>query len=280
MTAFNAYRNAIRILKEGGCESPEFDSRRLVEKCIGISETDLLANANTEVPEFKMKDFSECVERRAAGEPLQYILGEWQFYNLDFSVGKGVLIPRPETELLPKLAIDYLRKSGAKIVFDLCSGSGCVGISVAKFFPNCRVYMIDSSDEANYYAKQNIKRYGLGNIELIKGDIKKGFSSFMLPPPDVILSNPPYVPTYEIDTLQRELSHEPRAALDGGIDGLDFYKVLSDTWFSSLRKGGIIAMECDGAQIKGVLGFFLNKAVGGKILKDENGIERVVMLKK
>ncbi len=280
MNAYSAYREAIKRLMDGRCENAEFDARQLIEHCFSLTQTQLLMNSNDDVDEIKLKKFFDCADRRAAGEPLQYILGEWDFFGLKFKVGKGALIPRPETEILPRLAVDHLKKTGGKVVYDLCSGTGCVGISVAKFFPNCRVYLFEISDDANYYARQNIKMHNLFNVELIQGDVRKGSKAFSLPRPDVILSNPPYVPTYDIDGLSREISFEPRLALDGGIDGLDFYNIISASWYGCLNEGGIIAMECAENQIRGVLSFFLNISTGGKLLKDMNGHDRVVMLKK
>ena len=280
MNAYAAYREAVKRLTDSYIENPEFDARQLARSCFSITETQLLMNSNAQLNELIVKKFFDCVERRCSHEPLQYILGEWDFFGLSFNVGKGVLIPRPETEILPRVAIDFLRKTGGKVVYDLCSGSGCIGISIAKYFSNCRVYMFENSDEANYYAKQNIKKHGLLNIQLIQGDIRKGSKSFGLPAPDVIVSNPPYVPTYDIETLQREISFEPKCALDGGIDGLDFYSTISASWYNSLNKGGILAMECGENQMKGVLAFFLNIATGGKVIKDANGIERVIVIKK
>ncbi len=280
MNAYSAYRDAVKILLDSGCENAEFDARQLVEFCFSLNETELLMKNRENVDGLKLKRFNDCVDRRSTGEPLQYILGEWDFFSLKFKVGKGVLIPRPETEILPRIAIEHLKKTGGKVVYDLCSGSGCVGISIAKFFPNCRVYLFEISDEANYYARQNIKLHNLFNVELVQGDIKKGSKHFGLPDPDVIVTNPPYVPTYDIESLQREISFEPKIALDGGIDGLDFYNTISASWFDCLHKGGILAMECADNQIRGVLSFFLNISTGGKIIKDENGIDRVIMLKK
>lgn len=279
MNAYSAYREAVKTLTEGGRENAEFDARQLVEFCFSLNQTQLLMKSRENVDEIKLKKFNDCVLRRASGEPLQYILSEWDFFGLKFKVGKGVLIPRPETEILPRLAIEHLKKSGGNVVYDLCSGSGCVGISIAKFFPNCRVYMFEISDEANYYARQNIKLHNLFNVELIQADIKKGAKSFGIPKPDVIVSNPPYVPTFDIDLLQKEVLFEPKIALDGGIDGLDFYNVIAASWFDSLKPKGILAMECGENQVRGVLSFFLNIATGGKVIKDNSGIDRVIMLK-
>lgn len=279
MNAYSAYRDAVKTLTESGCENAEFDARQLVEFCFSLNQTQLLMKSRENVDELKLKKFYDCVERRAGGEPLQYILEEWDFFDLKFKVGKGVLIPRPETEILPRLAIEHLKKSGGKVVYDLCSGSGCVGISIAKFFPNCRVYMFEISDEANYYARQNIKLHNLFNVEIIQADIKKGKKSFNIPNPDIIVSNPPYVPTYDIDLLQKEVLFEPRIALDGGIDGLDFYSIIAASWFKDLNNNGILAMECGENQVRGVLSFFLNIAAGGRVIKDDNDIDRVIMLK-
>lgn len=280
INVYTAYRNAVYELNNSGVESAEFDAQALIEKSFGLNKTQLLMNTNMPADEDSLRRFRDFVERRCAGEPLQYIIGEWGFYDLNFNVGKGVLIPRPETEILAELAIDFVNKTQAKTVFDLCTGSGCVGLTIASHCPSCRVYCVDFSEDALYYARMNMKKNRIYNAEIIQGDIRRGFKFFNLPAPDIIVSNPPYIPTYEIPALQREVLQEPKDALDGGIDGLDFYSVLSASWFPYIAQNGILAMECGENQATSVLRFFLNSASKAKIIKDANGTERTVVIKK
>jgi len=218
-------------------------------------------------------------ERRAAGEPLQYILGEWEFYGLRFAVGPGVLIPRPETEMLVEIALEHLRDSSSgpqatPTVFDLCAGSGCVGLSVARHCPNARVYLIELSDEAMPYLRQNAKAYA--NAEVLYADvIDCQLSSVEC---QLILANPPYVKSGEINALSGEVRREPRMALDGGADGLAFYRVLAEKWLPRLAPGGLLACECGEGQAGDVAAMFAPCATS--IAKDFNGIERVVIARR
>lgn len=277
---YTVYRNAIKALSDSGCESPENDARILVEHCFSMNRTQLLLNMQSKADDEKLLHFNECVSRRCAFEPLQYIIGEWDFYKYTFKVKKGVLIPRPETELLVEYAINNMRKTYKGVIFDLCTGSGCIGISVAKQFPMCSVFCVDISDDAIELAKENAALCDAPNVTVIKGDIFDGIESLMLPQPDMILSNPPYIISDEIATLQNEVQFEPGLALDGGIDGLKFYRALSEKWFPYLSKGGTAAMECGEGQSKSILSMFLNKSDGARIIKDAAGTERVVVVRR
>lgn len=280
MNIYTAYRGAIKLLRDSGCESPEFDARCLVKHCFGYTETALLLNMQSPADPEKYGFFSECVKRRAAFEPLQYILGEWDFYKYTFKVKKGVLIPRPETELLVEYAVNNMRKTYKGVIFDLCCGSGCIGISVAKRFPSCKVYCVDISDEAISLTKENALLLDAPNVEVVKGDIFEGTEALSLPQPDMILSNPPYIISEEIPFLQKEVGFEPVLALDGGIDGLSFYRALSEKWFPYLTKGGTLAMECGENQANDILTMFLKKADGARLIKDGAQTDRVVVVRR
>ncbi len=234
-------------------DSPEFEAREL---CAAADSDDAL---------------EQMLFRRTAGEPLQYILGEWEFYSLPFSVGPGVLIPRPDTEMLVDKAIEFIgeRKVG---VADLCAGSGCVGIAVAASCKNASVTAVEKSDLAFRYLEKNIKRNKV-RVTAVKGDITEGsFGEF-----DVILSNPPYIKAAVIPTLSREVQHEPRLALDGGEDGLFFYRAILDNWLCRLKKGGMLAVEIGFDQADEVKALFLEaglKNIGEK--RDYGNNQRVI----
>lgn len=277
-TLYAVYRDAIKALSESGCETPEFDAQQLVSYCLGYNKTGLLMHSGTSVDEIKLIHFEDCVRRRQNHEPLQYIIGMWDFYKYTFKVGKGVLIPRPETEILVDFAIDKINKNGYKTVFDLCCGSGCIGISVAKMCPQVKVYCVDISDEALSYTRQNKELLCADNVTVVKSDVLESTGFIGLPRPDIILSNPPYIRSAEIKTLQPEIAHEPILALDGGDDGLIFYRKLSENWYPLINRGGYIAMECGEDQAADILSLFLDKADKGRVIKDAAGLERVVAI--
>ncbi len=277
---YSVYRDAIKKLTEAGCDSPEFDAQQLVSFCFGMNKTQLLLNSGNPIEEGKLIFFEDCVKRRCEHEPLQYIIGMWDFHRFSFKVGEGVLIPRPETELLVEFAAEKIQKNEFQVVYDLCCGSGCIGLTVAKLFPAVKVFCIDLSDKAIEYTTMNKELLGTDNVQIVKADILDSVGFLGLPRPDIILSNPPYIKTEEIKSLQHEIAFEPFMALDGGDDGLVFYRALSDNWFTYINKGGYIAMEIGEEQGKDVLSMFINKAEKARIIKDASGLDRVVAVKR
>ena len=275
MTVNELYRQGAEMLDYAFIENAFFDARGLIEKAVGIDANQFALKKEQKVSPKQEAEFLSLIRRRIAGEPLQYILGEWEFMGYPFTVGEGVLIPRPETELLVDFAKEKLSGKTAPVVFDLCSGSGCIAISIAKLFPKAKVYAVEKSNEACVYLKKNIKLNKAKNVELIKGDISnpdvlKGIK------PDLILSNPPYVKTEEIPQLQKEVQHEPVSALDGGIDGLDFYKILSADWMSRMPSGTVMAVECGEGQAEDISQMFFLSRCEVDIINDLSGIPRVV----
>lgn len=275
-TLYAVYREAIKSLSGAGCDSPEFDAQQLVSYCFGYNKTQLLMNSGVEVDEIKLIHFEDCVKRRCNHEPLQYIIGMWGFHRFSFKVGEGVLIPRPETEILVDFAVEKIQKHKYKTVFDLCCGSGCIGLSIAKLCRDVKVYCVDVSDKALEYTRLNKELLDVDNVTVVKSDIRESAGFIGLPRPDIILSNPPYICTDEIKALQPEIAFEPSLALDGGIDGLSFYRSLSEIWYPFINRGGYLAMECGEDQATDILSLFIGKADKGKIIKDASGIDRVV----
>lgn len=275
MTVNELYRQGAEMLDYAFVENAFFDARWLVEKALGINSTQFALKKDKEVSKKVEVEFLSLIRRRIAGEPLQYILGEWEFMGYPFAVGEGVLIPRPETELLVDFAKDFLKDKKAPVVFDLCSGSGCIAISVAKLFPKAKVYAVEKSADALSYLKKNVKLNKAKNVEIISGDIadRRLLQGIV---PDLILSNPPYIKSEEIPTLQKEVQREPSMALDGGADGLDFYKILASDWLSRLPKSGVMAVECGEAQAEDVSQLFFLAGGVTDTINDLSGIQRVV----
>lgn len=244
MTKINAKKlKADAVKRLGSVDSPETDASELIKFVFGLSKTDILLNPEFEAEEEKLALFDSLVKKRESGYPLQYILGEWDFYGFTFAVNEGVLIPRPETEQTAREACRLLKGKKDKVIFDICSGSGCIGLSVAAYNPECRVYLIDISPSAIECAEKNKSRLGLDNALILDYDIFSGFSESVFPRPDAILCNPPYVPQKEYETLEREIFYEPKEAITPGGDGLEFYRCLNEKWLEYLNPGGFFIFE-------------------------------------
>lgn len=219
--------------------------------------------------------FQMKVKRLSDGYPLQYLLGEWEFYSIPLKVGEGVLIPRPDTETLVDAALALLADRPGLVVADLCSGSGAIALAIAKNCPNAKVYAVEVSPEALYYLYENIEGNGLQEqIEVIPGDV---FETLSLPPLDLLISNPPYLTAKELQELDKTVQYEPSIALDGGEDGLRFYHRIVEAGFPLLRPGGTILFEVGYQQADAVAGILQAggfEAIGFQ--QDLNRIRRCV----
>ncbi len=275
MTVDELLFEGTKTLKTASVEDADFDARCLLEEAMNIDTMHLMLMRGDEVEASVAEKFFKLIQKRAEGEPLQYILGKWEFCGLPFAVGKGVLIPRPETEMLVDFAVDFLKEKREPIVFDLCSGSGCIAISVASFCKNTKVYAVEKFDNAFAYLKKNILLNNIENITAVCGDI---FDKNLLNEikPDLILSNPPYIRSADIEPLQREVKKEPITALDGGEDGFDFYRVLCTDWFGRLKSGGAVAFECAEDQTEEISKMLSDFATKTEIYYDFNGLPRIV----
>ncbi len=221
------------------------------------------------------------IRRRLKGEPVAYITGEWEFYGIPLKVTKDVLIPRADTEALVSTAIELLKGREEARVLDLCSGSGCIGLAIAKELPSVRVVLADNSEEALRVCRANILRSRLtSRATCVKADIREN-------PPgligmfDIIVCNPPYIPSSDIEGLDPQVrDYEPREALDGGADGLDFYRHLASKWRRVLKPGAFAAVECGIGQAQEVRNILAqNNFIYYKTVKDLQGIDRVVAAK-
>jgi len=278
MTAKELFTSGLQALKAAGVDDARFECDCLFEAATGISKSRRLADPPQSVPDCGKVRFQSLLERRTSGEPLQYILGKWQFFGRDFFVGEGVLIPRPETEQLVETANKIIRENCYRTVLDLCAGSGCIGLSVALQNPDTKVYLIEKYDAALYYLKKNVTALGAHNAEIVQADIlidmpENGFCA------DLLLSNPPYIPTAEIPVLQAEVQKEPHTALDGGVDGLLFYRAILNRWLPCVRPNGTLLFECGDGQGAAIASIFHKKTAAQRVLYDFNDIDRYVQIK-
>ena len=234
------------ILARAGIESPGLEARLLIESTTGMSRAAQIACADKELD--CEQALLELAEKRAKRYPLQYILGSWSFMGIELKVGEGVLIPRDDTEVLVDLCLGYLKDVESPKVVDLCAGSGAIGIALNRL-ANASVTAVELSDRAYYFLLQNIKNT---DITPLKGDVTECYNSFEEEYFDLIVSNPPYIKTDELKTLQPEVGFEPETALDGGADGLDFYREITRLWTPLLKKGGAMAFELGEGQAEPV----------------------------
>lgn len=265
-------------LVAAGCEDAAFDARCLLEDLGGMPRGTAADDTPLTAPQESA--LTAALTEREAGRPLQYILGAWEFLTLTLNVGEGVLIPRPDTELLCEAAAERLRDVPAPRVLDLCAGSGCVGLGVASLKPDAAVTAVELSDAALGYLRQNVARYPAYSVAVRQANVLTDFDGFENDY-DAILSNPPYIPTADLSALQREVQHEPKMALDGTADGLAFYRVIAEHWCEKLSENGFCAVEVGIGQAADVAALFAAAGLANtEILRDLGGVERVVIARK
>ncbi len=262
------------ILSEAGIEAPELEARLLIEGVTGMNRASQIANSNSEISREIQEKLISMAQKRAEHLPLQYILGKWSFMGFELKVGEGVLIPRDDTEVLVGLCLDYLKASDGKTALDLCAGSGAVSVALDKL-ANADVTAVELSDKAYNFLLENIKGT---NIKPHKGDIFECYRDFEAKSFDLIASNPPYIKTDEIETLQTEVGYEPKTALDGGADGLDFYRAIARRWTPLLKSGGAMAFELGEGQAEYVGGLMADHGyINIKTAKDLGGTDRAII---
>ena len=267
---------AAQKFREAGVDTSVLDAEILISHALGRTRTYLVAHPEYEPSLEEIERYREYVDRRSRREPLAYIIGCREFYGIPFEVSPAVLIPRPETEILVDFAIQCLRDVPDPMVADIGVGSGAIAVSIAKHVPKAIVYGTDSSFEALEIANGNAECIGVQDrVYFLLGDL---FEQVVGKKFDLIVSNPPYIPTAEIDKLQPEISkYEPRQALDGGPDGLDCYRRLTAEASGYLRDGGILAVEVGAGQSDSVKELFQVHGFRNiRTVRDLSGIERVV----
>lgn len=273
MTVAEVYTKTKKSLLESGNPDCSYEAKLILEFVLG--RRDLLLSADVEVSDTRAKQIEEIVQKRKNHYPLQYILGEWDFYKYTFKVGEGVLIPRSDTEILVEKAVEFLKYVENPKVLDLCAGSGCIGISIAKDYPQSFVTLVEKFDGALDYLYKNVELNRAQNTKVLKGDIFCGDGSDAQY--DLILSNPPYIPPREMEIISPETEYEPETALLGGEDGLKFYKEIIKIYKKSLKPNGMLGFEV-GINEDAAVSELLENA-GFKqitVTEDLNGIKRVV----
>ena len=262
------------LLAESGCADCEVDARWIAEDMLGMTWANLKFEGERAIPPEALRRLDSCLNRRMAGEPLQYVLGRASFMGLDFIVDRRVLIPRQDTETLVEAALIELRTHPDGAVLDLCTGSGCVGLSINSLAPGCEVTLADISRDALDVAKQNARALG-ANVRLRCGDLFQAVARERF---DMVVSNPPYIPQDQLSSLQREVRYEPALALNGGEDGLDVYRRIAKDAPAHLKPRGAVLLEVGIGQAEAVAELLregLNTSAAGTI-NDLNGIQRVV----
>lgn len=274
VSRMNARLIARRCL-EPHVESAALDADLLVAFVCGLPRYELLLASDALLNASEAELARALLERRAKGEPIAYIIGSKEFYGLDFKVSPSVLIPRPDTEILVEAAIDLLRNVPNPHVIDVCTGSGCIAIAIADQVKAAQVTAIDLSEEAVAVATENASRLGVGDrVEVLQGDL---LSSYSGPMADMIVANPPYIPSREMPGLMRDVrDFEPHLALQGeGEDGLGLHCKILEQSLNILKPGGVLLMELGAGQAE----FLSNKISFGfapvEFLKDYGGIWRV-----
>ena len=256
---------------EAGVDSPAFEASVLMEDLLELPRKPEMVVPEKELDFEQEEKIFAAAEKRISGCPLQYLIGNWEFFGRKFFVGEGVLIPRPETELLCETVLKYFSRSLPPKVVDLCSGSGCIAITIAKELSGAEVTAVELYDGAFEHLERNNAFHG-NCVKTVKADALVPFGKF-----DCIVSNPPYIDENEMKELQTEVTFEPETALFGGRDGLDFYRAISKNWFEHLNEGGLIAFEIGDTQGEAVMSILLeNGYKNAAVRKDYEGRDRVV----
>jgi release factor glutamine methyltransferase len=283
MTIAEALKEASEHLRAASAPNDLLDAQTLLAEAIGKDRTYLIINFNQQAPEKFLTKFRAMVNRRAAGEPLQYITGHQEFFGLDFEVTPDVLIPRPETELIVEETIRIVQQEGiaSPVIVDVGAGSGCIAVALSRELGDARVIASDISEPALRVARRNAARHGLGaRIGFVASDLLDAFAEQDFA--DFILSNPPYVSEDETRSLQSEVRDwEPRLALTDSNDGLSLYRRLLKDAPSRLKSGGRLICEMGYTQSERISAMVDHQVWGaGRLLDDLQGIPRTIVLRK
>ena len=274
------YLTARRALRTAGVEAHDLEARLIVAYASGKTREELISSSRLYITDSQIiKTVDDIIERRLSGEPIAYIVGEWEFFGLPIVVNDSVLIPRNDTELLAELAIKSLKKAFQARILDLCAGTGCIGLAIAANVPGSKVVLADKSERALSVCRANMLNNRLTrNVTALEADVM-GAPPALLGMFDMIVCNPPYIPKADLKKLDDSVRlYEPMEALNGGKDGLQFYRAITANWISVLKKGGVILFECGINQAEAVKSIMLKAGFGDiSIHRDTQDIERVVI---
>jgi release factor glutamine methyltransferase len=263
-----------------GFDSPRLEAELLLGSVLQLDRIRILLDRDRPLTPDELAAYKALIVRRRTFEPVAYLLGRREFFGRPFRVDRRVLIPRPDTETLVEVSLDRLRERSLYArVLDLCTGSGCVAITLAKERLTWRVTATDTSPDALDVARDNAHRLGAhGNTSFLQGDLFDALPRGIRAPFEAIVSNPPYIPDAEVDTLDRDVrDHEPRLALAGGADGLDLVRRIIDKSPDYLAAGGLLAMEIMMGQSDDVAALFTARGFRDvQVKNDYGGIPRVV----
>lgn len=264
----------VNRLKKAEIEESELDAWYILEKITGLGRAEYFIHSEDIIEKDKAEEFFRLIERRSKRIPLSYVIGTRDFFGLTFKVNENLLIPEQETEILVE---EVIKHSEGKTVLDMCTGSGCIAISIALFGKPLKVTASDISEKALEVAVENAKNLEVCEISFIQGDMFENITEKF----DIIVSNPPYIETKVIDELMPEVrDYIPRLALDGDEDGLKFYRIISKEAVKKLNKNGRIFYEIGYNQSRAVASILLeNGFTDVKIMKDYSGLDRIVMAK-
>jgi release factor glutamine methyltransferase len=278
MTVLEVIRRSTEYLAKKAVDSPRLQVELLLAHTLRIPRLNLYLQFDRELPENELQTLRTLVKRRSEREPLQYILGTASFCGLELDVTPAVLIPRPETELLVEQAWKFLsnRNDEAPKVLDFATGSGCIAIAIAVKFEGAEVHAIDRSPTALQVARANAER---NNAHVFFHEAR-GLGEAAIPNEfDLVISNPPYIPTAQIATLEPEVrDHEPGIALDGGVDGLEFYRMIAHQAAARIAPGGKLLLELGCGQAEAVPAILVNERwTVETVLPDYAGIPRILI---
>lgn len=261
---------AVERLRAAGVETPQLDAQLMMAKALGCSRLDVVAHPERVLNGAELESFRAMLDERASRYPLAYILRTREFYGLEFDVTPDVLIPRPETEILVE---EVLKRVGeASHIADIGTGSGAIAVALAVNMPMARIWAVDSSEQALKVALANAKKHAVADrVSTVRGDLLEPLTGGF----DAVVSNPPYIPCGEIDSLQPEVRYEPRQALDGGPDGMDAYRRLLPQAMGVTR---LVAVEIGAGQAGPVTQIARDAGWDHiDVVRDLAGIERVVI---
>ncbi len=272
---FNILEQATKILTSYNITQAKTDAEVLLCDVLNITRNKLVTLRKETLNKEQYKKYQQYINRRITREPVSYILGNTEFMGLPFKVDNNVLVPRQETELIVEQANEFIKQNNMSTVLDLCTGSGCIAVSVAKYNPNISVTAVDISSKALSVAKENSTINNVNNqIKFIESNM---FSNIIDKKFDIIISNPPYVTANEYKSLEKEIFFEPKIAFLADTDGLEFYKIIAEKAKCFLNNKGMLLLELN-ANISSKIADLFKDFVFIKIIKDYSGLDRILIV--